>query len=677
MNAESVNRCRTCRIYRAYPVFARDLKNMINKSKIFNSNLRSVIRAFCVLAVCSSLLLVAANNTEERMDFNFDKVDIPTFVRIVGDITGKRFVVASNVKGKVTVVSPQVEQDEVYPLFVSILESAGCSVVQEDDLYRVVPLPRGDMVSTPIITDSEKTPDHGIITKIIRLDHISADSIRKLLEARMGGNKSGSVTIIEETNHLIVTDSATSIRRIERIIKEVDRPGLARSTEVVVLQFTSAVDLARQLNDALAESESRADKLKNRLPATGRNVSSSRQAYVVASPDSNKLILVGPESQLKFMKDIISKMDVDVPAGSGRLNAIFLKYISSDDAAKSINALLEKTVGKGTTGKKRTIAIESSIGNNALLIDASPGDLKVVTDLINQLDIPREQVHIEVMIAEVTVNDNLNLGVELAALNMPGAVGDTVVQGASLFQGGGLLNSVQQGLFPNGISIAAAHGSHLDAAGNVVPDYPGVINIEALKTDSRLKILSETALEAQNNSEASVSIVDEIPILESTIQGGSGTSRDVIQNIERVEVGIKLVLTPHVIPGNLVRMELNPRIEAIIESKNSGTEPNLTPTIARREVKTTVTVPNGKTIIIAGLTRQDKAEVVRKTPLLGSIPIIGFFFRQKADLKKTTDLLIFVTPRVVSDISVAEEVMNKWQGKTGLSRNEKDKQTDE
>lgn len=628
-------------------------------------------RMFGIVVVCSSLLFVGATDTQERIDFNFDKVDIPTFVRLVGDITGKRFVVSSDVKGKITVVSPQVSREKVYPLFVNILESAGCSVVQEDDLYRVVPLLRGDMISTPIITDSEKTPEYGIVTKIIRMDHISAESVKKLIEARMGGKNTASVAIVEETNHLIITDSASSIRRIERIIAEVDRPGLARSTEVVALKFTSAIDLARQLNDALAESESRADKLKSRLPVTGRNMNSSRQAYVVASPDSNKLILVGPESQLTFLKDIISKMDVDVPSGSGRLNAIFLKYISSDEAAKNINALLDKSTGKVTTGTKRhAIAIESSIANNALLIDASPGDLMVVTDLINQLDIPREQVHIEVIIAEITVDDNLNLGVELAALNMPSAVGDTVVQGASLFQAGGLLDSVQQGLFPNGISIAAAHGSHLDAAGNIVPDYPGVINIEAIKTDSRLKILSETALEAQNNSEASVRIVDEIPILTSTIQGGSGTSRDVIQNIERIEVGIKLVLTPHVIPGGLVRMELNPLIEAVVESKNTAPEQQLTPTIARREVKTTVTVPDGKTIIIAGLTRQDKAEVVRKTPFLGSIPIIGFFFRQKAVVNKTTDLLIFVTPRVVSDIAVAEELMDKWKEKTGLTENE-------
>ncbi len=663
---------------------------MINKTKLLDAfvhifqyctiigggNLVAIIiRMLSVFMVCFALLFVAATDTQERMDFNFDQVDIPTFVRLVGDITGKRFVVSSDVKGKITVVSPQVSRNEVYPLFVNILESAGCSVIQEDDLYRIVPLPRGDVISTPIISSDEETPASGIVTKIIRLEHISAESMRKLLETRMGGKNSSSVAIIEETNHLIITDSATSIRRIEKIIAEIDRPGMARSTEVVVLKFTTAVDLARQLNDALSESESRADKLKNRLPATSRNLSSSRQAYVVASPDSNKLILVGPESQLKFLKDIIAKMDVDVPSGSGRLNAVFLKYISSDDAAKNINALLEKSVSKSVAGgKKRSIAIESSIANNALLIDASPGDLKVVTDLINQLDVPREQVHIEVVIAEVTVGDNLNLGVEMAALNMPSLVGDTVVQGASTFLAGGLLDSVQKGIFPNGISIAAAHGSHLDAAGNIVADYPGVINIEALKTDSRLKILSETALEAQNNSEASVRIVDEIPILSSTIQGGSGTSRDVIQNIERIEVGIKLILTPHVIPGDLVRMELNPLIEAVVEAKNTTPEQQLTPTIARREVKTTVTVPDGKTIIIAGLTRQDKAEVVRKVPLLGSIPLIGFFFRQKAVVNKTTDLLIFVTPRVVSDIAVAEEVMEKWKEKTGLTKHETEQQ---
>jgi len=172
-------------------------------------------------------------------------------------------------------------------------------------------------------------------------------------------------------------------------------------------------------------------------------------------------------------------------------------------------------------------------------------------------------------------------------------------------------------------------------------------------------VLSETSLEALDNREAYVNIVNEIPILKSTIEGGSGTARDVIQNIERVEAGIKLKLTPHVVDGNKVRMELNPSIEVIQDS-------GLTPTIARREVSTTVTVPSGRTIVIAGLTRQDQVETRQKVPILGSIPLIGMLFRSRVETDERTNLLIFVTPMLVSTMDDQERIRREWELKTGL-----------
>jgi general secretion pathway protein D len=437
---------------------------------------------------------------------------------------------------------------------------------------------------------------------------------------------------------------------------------------VVALQYATAEELAQQLNVALMESESRAEQLKKRLPAIQPERDAASRAFVVPSPDSNRLILVGTTSQIAFLKSIIAQMDLDVPSGRGRLNAIFLKYISAEEASKSINALLEKSAAKDASGAQaRRIAIEAGAANNALLVDASPGDYRVVADLVNQLDSPREQVHIEVMIAEVSSGSGLTLGVEMASLGTPGAVGDTVVQGSSQFGEGSdsILNSIQQGLFPRGLTFGVSHGTRLDASGNLVADYAGLINIDAVRADSRLKIVSETALEAQNNQEATLSIVDEIPILKSTIQGGSGSSRDVIQNIDRIEVGIKLTLTPHVIPGGLVRMELNPKIEAFIEPLGGG-DRSLTPTIARREVSTTVTVPDRRTIVIAGLTRHDQARAEQRVPILGSIPLLGWLFRHKVNSEESTDLLILVTPRIVSDAMAMQQVKKQWQTKTGL-----------
>jgi general secretion pathway protein D len=225
-----------------------------------------------------------------------------------------------------------------------------------------------------------------------------------------------------------------------------------------------------------------------------------------------------------------------------------------------------------------------------------------------------------------------------------------------------VLDGIQDGLFPDGMTFGIAHGTSEDSDGNISVGYPGLVNINALKRDGKIEMQSETALVAQNNKDATVSIVNEIPILKSTIDRGSGSASDVIQNIDRIEVGIKLNLTPRIIPGGEVQMELNPSIEAVVDSTSGELE--YTPTIARRSVTTTVTVPDGETIVIAGLTRDDDIEVIEKVPILGSIPVLGFLFRKTETDTKKTNLLILVTPTVVKDTALARSVTKGWRDKT-------------
>jgi len=616
---------------------------------------------------------MASADNQTYVNFTFDQVDVRTFVKLVGEISGRRFVVDDDIEGKITVVSPRVTRDEVYPLFVTILESVGCSVLKDDEVHRVVKLASRPTRFGAVVGSAEAVPGEGVVTRVIRLEHVSAAELRKVLVASASKDETGGIGAVEETNHLIVTDTARNIRRIEKIISQIDKPGLARTTEVVELKFASAEDVAEQLNRALAEDESRADQLRRRLPQTRRQSRAAigRVAAAVAAPHSNSLILVGTLSKINSLKELIGKMDVDTPSGRGRLNAIFLSYISAEEAAKSINALLkrgdEKKKGVATD---RRIAIEAILSSNALLVDATPGDFDVVRRLIEQLDQPPQQVHIDVLIAEVSKSEGLDIGVELAALDMPRGSDDTVVQGGFTTKddASSLMNAVQSGVFPRGLSIGVAHGVRLDSEGKTVLGFPGFINIDALRKNGNFRVKSETSLQAQNNKEATVSVVNEIPILKSTIQGGAGASRDVIQNIERIDVGIKLKITPHVIPNGEVRLELNPSIEAVIDPGPEGTL--FAPTIAKREVSTTVTVENGRTVVIAGLTREDERKTVRRVPILGSIPLLGWLFRHKATNMERTDMLIFVTPRLVTTGSDAQTVKDDWERKTGLTHEE-------
>jgi len=399
--------------------------------------------------------------------------------------------------------------------------------------------------------------------------------------------------------------------------------------------------------------------------------SSPRGAIVIASPHSNSLILLGTPAQIQELKRLVAMMDVDAQSGRGNLNAVFLKYLSAEEAAKSLNALLtgKPADGKESGAVKRRVAIEASVANNALLVDATPTDFEVVKRLVEQLDRVQQQVHIEVLIAELSSAEGLDWGVEMAALDMPSGPGDRALQADSRIDGnaGGLMQAVQQGLLPAGLSVGVARGTGYDADGNLGIGYPGIINIDAVKRDSRFRIRSNPSLLAQNNKEASVNIVNDIPVLKSTIQAGTGTARDVIQNIDRMNVGIKLKITPCIIPGGQVRMELNPVIEAVTDP---GPQGQYTPTIARREVATTVTVRDGEMIVIAGLTREDHSRTVRKVPLLGSIPLVGWLFRRTADVTEKTNVLILVTPQIVADSAAGASMTERMQQKTGLKADE-------
>ena len=198
--------------------------------------------------------------------------------------------------------------------------------------------------------------------------------------------------------------------------------------------------------------------------------------------------------------------------------------------------------------------------------------------------------------------------------------------------------------------------------GSVSAAYPLMLNLNAIEQKGKFNILSRIPLLAQNNKDAMASIVNNIPMLKSTVQGAAANLQ-VIQNIDRVDVGIKLKLTPHINPGGEVMMTLNPTIEAIIDPGSLAN--NLAPTIAHREVSTTVTVPDGRTLVLSGLMRQDRTSTVRQVPFLGSIPILGWLFRRTTDGVEKTNLIILVTPHVIKDVETAEKWTSEWKTRTG------------
>ena len=610
---------------------------------------------------------VTANQADgDTIMFNFEQVDVRVFAQVVGSFIGKRYTVAENVKGTLTVISPNVSRKDAEKLFSAVLESSGFTIVQDGEMNRIVNLPERKANMGVIVTDEGKTPEFGLVTRIMRLNHVSVVEMSKMLELQL--SRKDVVSTLEETNHLIITDTVSSVKKIEELVKELDKPGMARTTEVIPLNHANATELARQLMASFADNPSRAQELTNRMAAgtAYANTVSMSVPTIVASTHSNGLVVTGTQRQIQSVKDLIAKLDVPAPSGRSSFNIIALNYIKAVDIAKNISTVVEKfAAGNGDTSLIRRVAVEAIAESNTLLVNATPEDFKAIETVIKALDVKPKQVHISVLIAEVSEGDLDKLGVTITALNSPDAVGKYAFAGAtrSTADNMGMLSQLSSGMFGQGLTFGIAHGSYTDANGNIVTDYPGVFNIDAIKSNDKVKILANPSLGAQNNVEAEVSVVDNIPITEATITG-SGSDRDVIQNITRMDVGVKLTMTPHIIPDGIVQLELEPSIEAVTDK---GVSTDYAPTISKRKVKTTVMVEDGKTIVIAGLMRNDKAEIKKKIPLLGDIPLLGWLFRWNSTEEKKTNILIFVTPTVISDSASADALRTDLEKRTGLT----------
>ena len=592
-----------------------------------------------------------------QVQFSFEQADIRLVTQIVGKITGKKFVVPEGVTGKVTILAPgAIPIEEVYPLYLSMLEASGYTVAEHAGVYQVVVLPAGPALP------SGSGEGGGLITKLIALKNVGAADVKKSFEPLVRGGKEGALEVFLPSNHLIVTDTAANVARLEKLVAEIDRPGSGSVVEVVALKFASADEVAKQLRATFGATDSAVNKINRHFQqVTGGTGELPTDFTVVSVPQANSLILVGLPLQIAETRRIIERMDVENPNGFGRLNAIFLKYLSAEEAAKSLNSLLGKAPATEGAPVERDIAIEPSVANNALLVDASPQDFEYVRRLVERLDVVPQQVLVEVLIAEVNLEKGLDLGVEWFGIDDPDGSGTGAFGRSRYGDTDSMMALLKEGTFPQGLALGVISGTFTGPDGKTYNQIP--MYLQAVAGNRDLKILSNIPLWAQNNLEASVSVVENIPILKSSVEG-SGSDRDYIQNIDRLDVGIKLTLTPHVNPDREIQLDLNPSIESVVEESSDTLK--YTPTIAKREVKTTVTIPDRSTVILSGLIREDTAKIATKIPLLGDIPFLGALFRSTSDSKKRTNLLIFVTPRIVTDMKMAEQEKARLERATSL-----------
>lgn len=607
--------------------------------------------AFCrqlqILLLWLLLPLAAmAQNAEQTWKVNLKDADIRAFVTQVADITGYSFVIDPRVKGKVTVLSnAPMNQSEIYDMFLSVLQVHGFAAIPGDEVIKIVQQNDAKQ-SAENVGRFDQVPSEQLITRVIQINNADALELVPILRPMVA--QYGHLAGVAAANALIISDHFANIQRIERIVRDLDSPS-KYELEVIQLQQAWVGDMV-ELLEQLAPGEL----------GEGSNRSAAAKYSVVADERSNRLIIRGDESFRSKMRELIVKLDQ--PAGNaGDTRVIRLNHADAEKLAELLKGIMGEVAKEGATAQQQQagssdrspVTIFADTGLNSLVVRATPSLLQEVEFIVGQLDIRRAQVLIEAAIVEISDDLGEELGVQWALGDESG--GATPVIGTNFGNVGLSLGSILGAVAADEL-IAPAEGGVSVGAGQ--RDRDGIswgVLIQALSRTTAANLLSTPSIITLDNSESEIVVGQNVPFRtgQSTATG-SGLDNP-FTTIERQDIGLTLKVTPSISADNVVRMIVEQTTEDIATSVTQAADIITN----KREIKTTVLVDNGETIVLGGLIREDFRTNVSKIPLLGDIPFLGALFRSETEQKTKRNLLVFLRPTILRNKGEAQAVSQR------------------
>ncbi len=596
-----------------------------------------------------------------KVTMDFNDVDIKDFIKVVSKITGKDFILGQNVTGKVTIVSPTpVTIDEAWRIFESVLQVNQLTTVGTGNVIKILSLrdAKGADISTYLGRSPEQTSDV-YITQVIPLHYITANDMANVLRPFL--SSFGNIQPYDPANTLIVTESASNIERLLKIIRELDTDINRQTIQVIKLRYATAQSIANIINNLYTGQT----KPTFGFVRPNQAVQAQQPIKVLYDDRTNSLIVVASADEIASIETLIEKLDVPV-VGEGQIHVYYLKNANAEKLASTLATLAGSSTpsAPGQAAQHAAVAqlaggvkISADPATNSLIIIATPQDYQIIKGVIQDLDIRRRQVYVQAVIAELSLSGTKQLGVDLNAIPNLYAGGTHFGGVSNMGAGSQVLPTTTSPLGPfsqSGLSMGIINGT---ISLNGVT-YPNIISfINALETNSQANVLSTPNILATDNEPAEIMVGQNVPIPTGQAIGQiSGYTQTFVQ---RQDVGLKLKITPQINAGDYVRLKLDFELTAIIPSPQGLNANTVGITTSKRSAQTVVTVKDRSTIVIGGLIQNNSSVSESKIPFLGDLPLIGWLFRYSNKSKDKTDLMIFLTPYIVkgqSDIARINEM---------------------
>ncbi len=601
---------------------------------------RSVRRA--LLAVFITLLSGAGTVVAQDFTVNLKETDIQELIKFVAEATGTTIVVDPSVKGKVKVVSSKpVSRDELYELFLSILEVHGYTAVRSGGVIRVIQ--SKDARSAPVqVRDggSGLTSDE-YVTEVIKLDNISAAKLIPVLRPLVP--QQAHMAAYAPSNAIIISDLSSNIDRIRDIIQRMDKSAV-QQTDIIKLRYGVAENVVSML-DQLAKSEA-------------KQAGGESEVLLVADSRTNSVLVSGDELERARMRTLVEYLDTPLEQ-SGNVKVVYLEYAQASEIADVLTRVMQNINRLDTSeGAKKprsdnSATIEADEGTNSLIITAETDEMAAIEAVIQRLDIRRAQVLVEAIIVEMEVINGQDLGIQWLFADSSGAFGSNINAADARAR------TIADAILPEGdtdtdISLGGLAGALANTGGTTLgwgqisDSLTMAVILSALNEQNNANILSTPSLLTLDNQEAYITVGQNVPFVTgsftNTGAGGDG-AQNPFQTIQRENVGITLTVTPHINEGDSVVLDIVQEVSSL-----SGLSAVASDLITNeRKIQTKVLAQDNRVVVLGGLIKDDVQDGTQKVPLLGDIPYLGRLFRTDAVQSTKTNLLIFIRPTIIRD----------------------------
>ncbi|WP_374942836.1 type II secretion system secretin GspD [Sphingomonas sp.] len=659
--------------------------------------------AVTLAPVCA---LAPVGQAHAQQTLNVRDADIRAFIADAAKVTGRTFIIDSRVQGKVTVVTDHpLSRSEYFEIFLSTLRANGLvAVPTTGGAFRVQPL--DNAAAQPSRVGSAGANRNAYVTEVVRLRSIDSTSavetVRPLVSAQ------GSVTANRAGNSIVVVDFADNIRRVREVLRRIDTD--TASTRVVTLRNAGAKEIAAALSGLLGTGAAGGG-------APGAAATSATGTSVAAIESSNSIVLRGDPSTVARLAQVATDLDQKARSGT-EIRVIALENADAEQllpvlqqlVGQQPDAIQETTLTRGsfqqsnnsgspsttvsapvstqpiqtggggsanaTDGQRAAISTQGGrtaavvtrfAGANAIVI-AAPADVqRQLGDVIRQLDVRREQVQVEAIVAEVSDATAKRLGAQFLLgnisggafaassfsntapnlLSIAGAIGarslattTTTINGQNVVTGTDttISNTLAQSAIASILGASGGFGGIGGRSGDTI--FGAIIN--AVKSDTSSNLLQVPHLTTLDNQQAHILVGQEVPV--TTGQALSTNFDNAFRTVQRQNVGIQLDVKPQINSSGSLKMYLRLEVSSVagpVSSDNSELIFN------KRGIENTFTVDDGNIVVIGGLLDDNERRTIEKIPLLGDIPGLGVLFRSKARSRTKTNLMVFIRPTIL------------------------------